>query len=196
MKSTLMVAFSLCAVAITPSYSTMIEHPTADSTLVSSIKTIKQHVEEGQVIAIVESIDRFEVNAANLALSKDIDQPVKIFAHYLTYHHLKNLEKLKALAFRADLISSPSAKLIAIDLENNATIKKLTQLNGNAFSVEYVNDMVKGHQAVLKLIDADLFQSISDPALKKFVQHFKVSVKHHLNKALKLQRKLRLSAND
>ena len=64
-------------------------------------------------------------------------------------------------------------------------------MQGEQFGKEYIDGMVKGHQAVLNLIDNKLMKAAKTESIKKFLSDTRSAVVHHLEKAKQLQEQMK-----
>lgn len=82
-----------------------------------------------------------EVQLGNLAKDHASSQAVKDFGQHMVDDHTKANDELKDLASRKN-VTLPSA----VDAKDQATMDRLSKLNGAAFDRAYMKDMVMDHK--------------------------------------------------
>lgn len=139
-------------------------------------------------LATVAAVDKNEVLLAVVALNKKLNSDVTDFANMMVSQHGENLTQILTLINDAHpLTGGESDKLTA---EGKQAMMKLGAMSGDAFATAYVNAMVKGHEAVLHLIDTQLMKTATSEEVKKFLTDTRAAVQMHLEHAKKLQSKM------
>jgi putative membrane protein len=138
------------------------------------------------ILSTIITIDQNEILAAVQALNSDTSSDVTDFANMMLKDHGKNLSdalalanKIKALPINPnpnDMHSQGDKDLVALAAEE-----------GKAYEKAYVDAMVKGHAAALKLITDKFIKTAKNADLKNFLADTKEAVAHHLEEAKKLQ---------
>lgn len=145
-------------------------------------------VSEKATLATVEAVDQSEILLSVIALHKSHDMRFTHFAKMMVDEHGNNLAQLLEMAKTSTPLVSP--KGIAIAAHGQNTLAKLGGLQGKAFEVAYINEMVAGHQAALDLLNEKLKDSADLPNIKQFLVDTQQAVQKHLAHAKKLQAKL------
>lgn len=144
---------------------------------------------EISTLATVSAVDKNEILLAVIALNKKLSSDVNDFANMMIDQHGNNLTQILALINDAHpLISTDADKLSA---DGKKALLKLGAMNGDAFATAYVNAMVQGHTAVLKLIDTQLMKTATTDSVKKFLTDTRAAVATHLEHAKNLQDKMK-----
>jgi len=125
-----------------------------------------------------------EVDAGKMAQEKGQSSDVKDFGAMMVKDHTAANDELAGIA-KSKNIEVPSKT----DAEHQKMEDKLSGLSGAAFDKEYINDMVKGHEKMLKLLKGE--ESSKDAELKDFATKTAETVKMHLDKAKEIQGKLK-----
>jgi putative membrane protein len=125
-----------------------------------------------------------EVEAGKLAQEKGSSQDVKDFGAMMVKDHTQNNSDLMTLAQTKGVTVSDK-----LDSMHQGMIDKLSALSGAAFDKAYIDDMVKGHTKMLKLMKGE--ESSKDADLKDFATKTSDTVQMHLTKAEDIQKSLK-----
>lgn len=140
-------------------------------------------------LATIAAVDKNEALIAIVALNKKLSSDINDFATMMIDQHGSNLTQILAMINDAHPLTGGDAdKLTA---EGKKALLKLGAMNGDAFATAYVNAMVKGHEAVLHLIDTQLLKTATTEEVKKFLTDTRAAVATHLEHAKKLQDKMK-----
>ena len=121
-----------------------------------------------------------EVQAGKLAQQKASSDDVKKFAEHMVEDHSKMLKEQETLA-QSKGVSLPKEPSKA----DKSALKKLQSESGAQFDRSYMEQMVKGHQKAVKLLQ-DTAKSAKDPELKQAAQQAAPEVQQHLDMAKQL----------
>jgi putative membrane protein len=135
------------------------------------------------VIEKLAEADMAEIEAGKLAAQKGTHPEVKKFGQHMVDEHSKMLEAGKSLA-QAKGVKPPSGPSIL----QKANVKKL-ELLSDSFDRQYMEQMVKDHDEVLKLAQKTAAET-KDAELKAHLQKGEPHIKEHLATARKLQDQL------
>jgi|SRR5579872_6358643 len=140
-------------------------------------------------LATVAAVDKNETLIAVVALNKKLSQDINDFANMMIDQHGSNLTQILSMMNDTQpLTGGDSDKMTA---NGKKALMKLGAMNGDAFATAYVNAMVNGHEAVLKLIDDQLMKTATSPEVKQFLTNTRKTVAIHLAHAKKLQDKMK-----
>jgi putative membrane protein len=179
----LLSTFSLSAIATT--------HTTSQNSTTSSQSSLTAtQTQNGQILEVLMVIDNNEINAANAVLTKTTNPNVKTFANTMITDHSENLKAIQNLAKQINITPVVSSKSTKLQQAGQDELKKLSSLSSNQLDTTYINAMVKGHEAALKLIDNKLLPNASDPKVKSFLTDTRAVVAHHLQLAQTVQSQL------
>lgn len=157
----------------------------------SYAKTTETHAQtktDGEIIAWLITVNQNEINAAKVAETKKLsDKDVTDFAQLMIKEHGENLEGTKKIS-HSDKIKPVETAAIK-DMQKNGQEEgtKLKALDGTKFEVVYIDDMVKGHENVLKMLDDTYLKEANNAALKQHLTDTRTHVVAHLEKAKKIQ---------
>lgn len=178
-SKTLLSAIVIGAFAMSSAY--------ADKTVAAKSSSAMTSAEIG-TLATVATVDKNEVLLAVIALNKKLSSDINDFANMMIDQHGSNLTQILAMVNDHPLSGGDSDKLAT---EGKNAMMKLGAMNGDAFATAYVNAMVKGHEAVLKMIDDQLMKTAKSEEVKKFLTDTRAAVATHLEHAKKLQSQMK-----
>jgi putative membrane protein len=128
--------------------------------------------------------DMAEVAAGKVATEKAQSPEVKKYAQHMVDEHSKMLEEGKQLA-QAKGVTPPSQP----EKKHQAALQKLQKASGGDFDRQYMQQMVKDHQEVLKVAEKAA-KDAKDPQLKAHAQKGAPHIKEHLAEARKISQSL------
>ena len=146
----------------------------------------EKHDGDSKALAVLATVDKDEIAAAKLALTKKMGKEATDYAHMMVTDHQANLaetKKLRGPGDAADKAAEPVKK------EDEAMMAKLKPLEGKAFEKAYIDGMVEGHTKVLAKLDNELLPNASDAKVKAHLQKTRDAVAKHLDAAKALQSK-------
>ena len=126
-----------------------------------------------------------EVELGKLASTKAQNPEVKSFAQKMVTDHTKANDELKALAGEKNVMPPTG-----LDPVHQSTMSKLQNLSGAEFDREYVNAMVKDHEATVQLFEKQADDN-SDPDAKAFATKNLPTLRMHLEMIKNIQAKLK-----
>ena len=139
---------------------------------------------QGQAVALVGTVDKHEIAAAEQAKGKKVTGEVADYATMLHREHSKNLEAGRMLG-----ASETSPEATAMEEKGKAELSALDQKSGKDYEKAYVDAMVKGHEEALALIDTRLLPAAQDEKVRTFLTNSREHVAMHLEKGKSLQAK-------
>ena len=127
--------------------------------------------------------DMFEIQASQLALSKEADADTKPFAEKMVQDHQKTSSELKGLAEGSMVkLTLPTS----LDSEHQNMLNELDAKSGKDFDQTYDQIQVKAHREAVALFEA-FSKSGEDSELKKWAATTLPHLKEHLSMAEKLK---------
>ncbi len=127
--------------------------------------------------------DMFEVQASQLALSKNPDKDTKPFAQRMVKDHQQTSKELKALVDKGKVQATLPT---ALDPEHQKLLDDLKAKDGKDFDQAYDQMQVKAHQDAVVLFEA-YAKGGDNPDLKKWAAKTLPHLKQHLAMAQKLK---------
>ncbi len=143
------------------------------------------------IAAIIEAINKSEVDAGKLAKSKAQSADVKSFAAMMISDHTTALNQETALVSKEHLTpntSNSTCQSLTTDAQQQAD--SLQQKSGQDFDRAYMDAMVQGHQKALSMLDDTLIPNAKDAQLKAHLTAIRTHVEMHLRKAQAAQQHL------
>ena len=139
-------------------------------------------------LSTVIALDQNEIIAAVDVSNRKTSSDVADFAKMMIEDHGKNLTEAYDLANKIHALPlSPNASLASQSVKE---LSALNALEGDAYDKAYVDAMVKGHEAALKIVEAKLAAAKNED-LKNFLASTKETVAHHLEKAKSMQESMK-----
>ena len=118
-----------------------------------------------------------EIHAGKVAQSKASSAEVKKFAQHMVDDHGKKFEEQRSMA-KVKNVVLPAAP----EEKHKDAVKKMERLSGQEFDRAYMQQMVKDHEAALKLL-RDIAGKADDSDLKAAAQKAMPDVQKHLETA-------------
>lgn len=133
-----------------------------------------------QFVNMATSSNMFEIQSSEIALEKAQNEPTKEFAQHMITDHTKAGEEMKAAASAAG-VSMPTA----LDDKHQATMERLSGLNGETFDTTYIAEQVAAHEEAVALFDRYSANGRDGP-LKEFAAKTLPTLESHLEQVQKL----------
>ncbi|WP_372176622.1 DUF4142 domain-containing protein [Xanthomonas axonopodis pv. phyllanthi] len=138
--------------------------------------------DEREALGMLSAINISEINAANLALQKQVQGGARDYATRMIKEHTDNNQKIAK--WQPDT-SAAGAKLQMT--KGKAELAKLQKLDGHAFETAYITAMVKDHTDALTALDNKLIPQAKTPPVLEHLQTTRHHVADHLSSAKALQ---------
>ncbi len=148
-----------------------------------------QQLTDAQIVSIVDTVHKGEVDQGQLAVRKAKDAQVKQFAQMMTTDHGGSMNKFKQLGITPE--TTQTSTQLQTDSQN--AIQSLSGQTGMDFDRAYMDLQVKEHQQVLNDLDQKLIPNAKNAELKKNLTDLRSKVAEHLQKAEQIQQKLGLA---
>ncbi len=142
---------------------------------------------DAEVAKVLATVNRGEVQQAELALGKAQDPQVRDYAQRMLDEHQRALQRGEQVAERME--EDPRTSSIDQQLTNDTrqTIQELERADAMSFDGKYLGSQVETHRKVLDLIDNVLLPSAQDPALRAEIEAVRPVISSHLDHAERLQ---------
>lgn len=165
---------------------------------------------QAEALALLVAVDEHEIAAAEQAREKQVDGEVLDYADMLHSDHTANLEATRELADTAtgaadaadpadaamddgmDPMNGTGDSPMLADLRasGEATLERLSTLEGDEYEQAYIDAMVQGHQKALDMLDNQLIPAAQDPAVRDHLTATRDTIAAHLEQAQTLQSQL------
>lgn len=143
-----------------------------------------------QIVGIVQTANRIDIDQARLALRKSTDAKVKEFANQMISDHT-NLEKsVRDLATKLGVKEESSDTAKQLKQQAAEESKKLNDLKGKAFDTEYASHEIAYHQAVISAATNTLIPNAKNAELKSALEGAAPLLQGHMQHAQQLQQSL------
>jgi putative membrane protein len=157
---------------------------------IGETKLNAQSPSDPQIVQIVQTANKIDIDQAKLALAKSKNPQVKEFANQMISDHT-NLEKSVAdLAKKLNVTPEPSATSRQLQQQAADESKKLKSLSGKSFDKEYASHEVAFHQAVIDAVTQTLIPNAQNPELKSALQGAAPLLEGHKQHAQQLEQSL------
>jgi putative membrane protein len=143
-----------------------------------------------QIVGIVQTANRIDIDQARLALRKSTNAQVKEFANQMISDHT-NLEKsVSDLANKLGVKEQTSDTAKQLKQQAADESKKLSGLKGMDFDREYASHEIAYHQAVIDAATKTLIPNAKNAELKSALEGAAPLLQGHLQHAQQLQQSL------
>lgn len=126
-------------------------------------------------------INRFEIQAGNLAQKKSDSDEVDQYAKMIVQDHKKALDKLNSVVGKLEDVSVPAS----LDQAHASMLHQLKMSSGKQFTSTFKLQQVEGHKQAILLTEA-YAQSGDNAQLKKWAQQQLPALRKHLAHAQQL----------
>lgn len=141
---------------------------------------------DANVLAVMNTIDRSEMEAAQLAKQKAQSSVVRDYAGHLIADHSAIMDKNRQLSNRANLRPDPPALASTLNSTHQETMDQLQKLSGHDFDRAYMEYQVKMHEQAVSLVEKTS-ASADNPQLKQQLSQTVHDLRDHLEKAKSIQ---------
>ena len=157
---------------------------------IGATKLNAQAPSDPQIVQIVQTANKIDIDQAKLALAKSKNPQVRDFANQMISDHT-NLEKSVAdLAKKLNVTPEPSATSKQLQQQAADESKKLKSLSGKAFDKEYASHEVAFHQAVIDAASQTLIPNAKNAELKSALEGAAPMLEGHKQHAQQLEQSL------
>jgi putative membrane protein len=143
--------------------------------------------DDGQIMTILTTANKGEIQAGQAAEKKAMNAEVKSFASHMVSEHAKNQKEGETLAKKLGVKPMPADKAAALEKDAQAKMAALNAKSGKDFDKAYIDSQVEMHTMVLSELDTNLIPAAKNAELKTFLNTTKAHVTSHLETAKKLQ---------
>jgi putative membrane protein len=144
---------------------------------------------DSNVLAMLNTINLSEIDAATLAKQKASSEDSRIFANRMLDDHTTMLQEAQQLAQRTDIVPQPPALASTAAKTHQATMEKLRTLSGRDFDRAYLKYQIKMHEQAIDLL-GDTTRSVDNTQLHAYLQDTRANLNEHLFEAKARERQL------
>lgn len=144
---------------------------------------------DGQIAAILTTVDDGEIEQAQAALQRATDPEVRDFASHMIDQHTASKRAGAQLAAQTGIKPVDSPKSKELQASGAQQLQLLNSAEQTNFDITYLSGQIEQHTAVLKLIEDQLLPAVNLPALRDQLQNARGMVQAHLDQARQIQKK-------
>lgn len=144
---------------------------------------------DANVLAVLNTIDQSEIEAAQLAKGKAQSSEVRSYAGHLIDDHRAAMDKNRELANRVKLRPEPSALSSRLTSTHQEAMDRLRTFSGQEFDRAYIGYQVAMHDEAVSLVEKTS-HSTDNPQLQRQLSQMVPSLREHLDTAKRLQSQL------
>jgi|KBSSwiStaDraftv2_1062776.scaffolds.fasta_scaffold00481_40 putative membrane protein len=144
---------------------------------------------DSNVLAMLNTINLSEIDAATLARQKTYSEDSRIFANRMLDDHTRMLQETQQLAQRTDIVPQSPALASTAAKTHQATMEKLRTLSGREFDRAYLKYQIKMHEQAIDLL-GDTTRSVDNTQLHAYLQYTRANLNEHLFEARARERQL------
>jgi len=142
---------------------------------------------DANVVAVFNTIDRSEIEAAQLAKQKASSPTVRDFAERMMDEHRAMLDKRRDLAGRLNIQPEKPQLASALNDTHQESMEELRKKSGADFDRAYLDYQVKMHEQAAKLAE-ETGESTDHSRLKQHLMEARSDIRSHLASAQDIQR--------
>src|SRR5665213_781878 len=159
--------------------------PQTENTTIS--KPNSSDLSDGQISQVLLTVDKGEIQAAQLATSHSHSTDVKEFAQAMINQHQENSAKTKSLASANQFELKDS--ILNKTLEKDGTKANAKLNKASDFDKAYIKEQITMHEKALETLNNVLIPSAQNLKLHAHLDQTRTAVEEHLNHAKALQAK-------
>jgi len=139
-----------------------------------------------EALGFLVVVNDHEIAAAREAEQRSLSPGTTAFAKRMVEQHSDNNGATKELARKLGRDPEENSEARALRQKGESELADLAAQDDRAFERAYVDAMIEGHEAVLKLIDEKLLPAARDGELRRHLEETRRHVAEHLEEARKL----------
>jgi putative membrane protein len=144
---------------------------------------------DANVLAMLDTLNRSEIEAANLAQQKASSEEVRTFASQMLNNHITMSQETRQLEQRIKVQPETPALASTTDKAHRKMMEELRNKSGPAFDQSYVEYQIKMHEQAIGLVQ-DTAGSVDNPQLQQHLRQARPDLESHLSAAKATERQL------
>jgi len=144
-------------------------------------------LDEGQLLAVLASVDTGEIKQAQVALAKAASSQVRNFASDMIEQHTRAKQSGAAFATQNGLAQRSSPASQKLERDGGEVLDSLQRTDIREFDQVYVQTQLNQHAAVLDMLDTQLIPSAPTARIKQHLTAARTMVQQHLTHAQQLR---------
>lgn len=152
-------------------------------------KAMPGTMSDANVVAVLNTIDASELEAAQLAKQKAQSPEVRNYAARLVDEHTTMMAKNRQVASRINVQPENPALVSTLKTTHQENMEQLRQKSGQDFDRRYIDDQVLMHEQAVQLVEKTA-DSAENSRLKQHLMQTRPDLQSHLSEAKTIQRQL------
>ena len=144
---------------------------------------------DANVLAMLDTINLNEIDAASLAKQKASSEDTLMFAARMLNEHTMMLQDTRQLAQRIHIQSQPPALASNATQTHQTIMEELRKLSDRDFDRAYLKYQITMHEQAIKLVQ-DTYNFVGNPHLQQHLRKVHPDLIGHLSAAVALERQL------
>jgi putative membrane protein len=144
---------------------------------------------DANVLAMLDTINLSEIDAADLAKQKASSEEVRSFASRMLNEHTTMMQKSRQLAQRINVQPDTPALASTAGKTHQETMEELRKASGPDFDHAYLKYQIKMHEQAIDLVQ-DTAGSVDDLRLQQYLRQARPDLDSHLSAARAIERHL------
>jgi len=144
-----------------------------------------------EIAMIVVTADNVDIDAGKLAATKSSNAKVKEFADMTVRDHTSLNHEATELAKKLNVTPEESETSRSLKSNGDKSLGKLRGTKAAGFDKAYIDNEIKYHEAVLKMVDDTLIPNTKTAELKSLLETARPIFVSHLKEAKEVQSSLR-----
>lgn len=140
-----------------------------------------------EILGVLNTINRSEIDAGQLAKQKASTQEVRAFASRMQNEHQMMMQNINQLAQRMNMQPQKPALASTLEKTHQETMEELRNKSGSDFDKAYIEYQVKMHEQSVDLVK-NAADSVDNPNLKLHLRQTVPDLQNHLASAQSVER--------
>lgn|GEM_PF-3896857 len=153
-------------------------------------KTVSKITSDSDIISSLEGINKSTINLSKMGSQKSTNESVQRYAQQVLMDHQNAAKQLKDIQNKAQLGETTSADRRKLRQGSNDAIKRISNMDGNAFDQAFMDQQITRHQAAIQVIDKDLINKAENADLRNYITNLRAMMDSHLQTAKQIRSKL------
>ena len=141
------------------------------------------------VLAMLDTIDRIQIDSAQLAEQQGASQKVRAFAARIVHEHLGFMEATHTEAQRMHVTPQKPLLALALEQKHAEAIRELRTRYGTEFDQAYITYQITMHEQLIDLVQ-NTEELMDHPDLRQYLRYTRPNLLSHLSAARTVDRQL------
>ena len=144
---------------------------------------------DSNVLAMLDTINLSEIDAASLAKQKASSEDTRMFASRMLDEHTMMLQETRQLAQRIHIQPQSPSLASQATKTHQATMEELRKLSDRDFDRAYLKYQISMHEQAINLVQ-DTYNAVDNPQLQQQLRQTHPDLVGHLSLAKAIERQL------